>query len=137
MSKCVDLFIQPNKTACKCNPQQFWRIYPSRTELVDLESTCFDPYNRPKLSPSSPDICSDWGLFQRTLYKITFCYQNLIKTRYVKTQEQPADIFTKPLSSNQFRVLLGKLGVINIHSNLRGNDKNPWYHAIGSLISCN
>jgi hypothetical protein len=53
--------------------------------------------------------------------------RGLVKTEHIRTKEQPADIFTKPLSSNQFTILLGKLGVINIHSNLRGSieEKNP------------
>ncbi|KAM2063841.1 hypothetical protein PS1_027402 [Malus domestica] len=47
--------------------------------------------------------------------------KGLIQTEHIRTKEQPADIFTKPLSSNQFSTLLDKLGVINIHSNLRGS----------------
>ncbi|XP_024177719.1 uncharacterized mitochondrial protein AtMg00810-like [Rosa chinensis] len=46
--------------------------------------------------------------------------RGLVKTVHVRTKEQPADLFTKPLSSKQFTTLLDKLGVINIHSNLRG-----------------
>ncbi|KAM2897968.1 hypothetical protein COP2_007551 [Malus domestica] len=45
----------------------------------------------------------------------------MVKTAYIRTSNQLADLFTKPLSLTQFEVLLGKLGVINIHSNLRGN----------------
>jgi len=53
--------------------------------------------------------------------------KELVKPEHIGTKEQLADIFTKPLSSNQFATLLGKLGVINIHSNLRGSieGKNP------------
>lgn len=53
--------------------------------------------------------------------------KGLVKTIHVKTQDQPADLFTKPLSSKQFSVLLNKIGVINIHSILRGSIKetNP------------
>ncbi|XP_020258184.1 uncharacterized protein LOC109834558 [Asparagus officinalis] len=47
--------------------------------------------------------------------------RGLIQTEHIRTKEQPTDIFTKPLSSNQFSLLLDKLGVINIHSNLRGS----------------
>lgn len=46
-----------------------------------------------------------------------------IQTVYVRTTNQLADIFTKPLTSKQFEVSLSKLGVINIHSNLRGSVK--------------
>ncbi|XP_021802666.1 uncharacterized protein LOC110746736 [Prunus avium] len=49
--------------------------------------------------------------------------KGMIRTAYIRTSDQPADIFTKPLSSTQFEVLLSKLGVINIHSNLRGSIK--------------
>ena len=53
--------------------------------------------------------------------------RGLVQTLHVRTEEQPADLFTKPLSSKQFTVLLDKLSVINIHSNLRGSIKesNP------------
>ena len=50
--------------------------------------------------------------------------RGLITTHHVRTDEQPADIFTKPLTVKQFLSLLSKLGVINIHSNLRGSLKN-------------
>ncbi|XP_062014075.1 uncharacterized mitochondrial protein AtMg00810-like [Rosa rugosa] len=53
--------------------------------------------------------------------------RGLIKTMHIRTKEQPADLFTKLLSSNQFTMLLSKLRVINIHSNLRESieGKNP------------
>jgi len=47
----------------------------------------------------------------------------MIQTSYIRTTQQPADLFTKPLSSTQFENLLSKLGIINIHSNLRGSVK--------------
>ncbi|RVW48002.1 Retrovirus-related Pol polyprotein from transposon TNT 1-94 [Vitis vinifera] len=47
--------------------------------------------------------------------------RGLVKTMHIRTQEQPVDLFTKPLSSKQFSTLLSKLGVINIHTNLRGS----------------
>ncbi|KAM1377387.1 hypothetical protein ACFX1Q_038885 [Malus domestica] len=47
----------------------------------------------------------------------------MIRTSHISTMKQPADIFTKPLSLHQFTTLLHKLGIINIHSNLRGNVK--------------
>ncbi|KAL6185670.1 hypothetical protein ACLB2K_041800 [Fragaria x ananassa] len=46
-----------------------------------------------------------------------------IRTAHIRTKDQPADLFTKPLSSTQFDTLLGKLNVINIHFNLRGSVK--------------
>lgn len=39
---------------------------------------------------------------------------------YVPSSEQPADIFTKPLSISRFTYLCGKLGVISASSRLRG-----------------
>jgi hypothetical protein len=47
----------------------------------------------------------------------------MIQTSYIRTTQQPADLFTKPLSFTQFENLLSKLGIINIHSNLRGSVK--------------
>jgi hypothetical protein len=47
----------------------------------------------------------------------------IIQTLHVPTNQQPADLFTKALDSTQFHYLLGKLGVMNIHSNLRGSVK--------------
>jgi hypothetical protein len=44
-----------------------------------------------------------------------------IQTFYIPTTQQPADLFTKALGLTQFHHLLGKLGVMNIHSNLRGS----------------
>ncbi|KAM2138517.1 hypothetical protein ACFX1Q_010561 [Malus domestica] len=40
----------------------------------------------------------------------------MVQTAYIRTSNQPADLFTKPLSSAQFEVLLGKLSIIDIHT---------------------
>uniref|UniRef100_A0A2N9HUI6 CCHC-type domain-containing protein n=1 Tax=Fagus sylvatica TaxID=28930 RepID=A0A2N9HUI6_FAGSY len=48
----------------------------------------------------------------------------LIQTEHVSTNQQPADLFTKALGQSQAEFLLGKLGVLNIHSNLRGSVKD-------------
>ncbi|KAM1614329.1 hypothetical protein ACFX2K_023698 [Malus domestica] len=40
----------------------------------------------------------------------------MVQTAYIRTSNQPADLFTKPLSSAQFEVLISKLGVIDIHT---------------------
>lgn len=40
----------------------------------------------------------------------------LIRTRYVRTTEQLADIMTKALGSQAFQYLLNKLGVRNLHA---------------------
>ncbi|KAL5862070.1 hypothetical protein ACOSQ4_003366 [Xanthoceras sorbifolium] len=50
--------------------------------------------------------------------------EGLIKTAHVRTNHQIADLFTKALGTLQFETLLSKLGVINIHSNLRGSVKD-------------
>ena len=50
-----------------------------------------------------------------------------VKMVHVGTKDQPANLFTKPLSSLQFETLLNKLGVINIYSNLRGSIKTKEY----------
>ncbi|PRQ17952.1 putative RNA-directed DNA polymerase [Rosa chinensis] len=47
--------------------------------------------------------------------------RGVIKTADIRTKEQPTDLFTKPVSAAWFKALLGKLSVINIHSNLRGS----------------
>lgn len=47
--------------------------------------------------------------------------RGLVTTHHVRTDQQPADLFTKPLPAKQFLFLLSKLGVVNIHSNLRGS----------------
>ena len=49
--------------------------------------------------------------------------EGMIHTTHIHTSYQQAYLFTKPLSTVQFKVLLSKLGVINIHSNLRGSVK--------------
>ena len=48
----------------------------------------------------------------------------LIQTKHVSTNQQPIDLFTKALGQSQTEFLLGKLGVLNIHSNLRGSVKD-------------
>lgn len=40
----------------------------------------------------------------------------IISTAYVPTGQQLADIFTKPLGQSAFRSLLGKMGVLDIHT---------------------
>ncbi|KAL6128773.1 hypothetical protein ACLB2K_072128 [Fragaria x ananassa] len=50
-------------------------------------------------------------------------HASVIKAAHIGTKEQIADLFTKPLSTAQFDTLLSKLGIINIHSNLRGSNK--------------
>ncbi|CAL2238360.1 unnamed protein product [Prunus armeniaca] len=40
----------------------------------------------------------------------------VISTAYVPTGQQLANIFTKPLGQSAFRSLLGKMGVLDIHT---------------------
>ena len=44
---------------------------------------------------------------------------DIIQTFHTPITQQLADLFTKALGSTQFLYLLGKLGVMNIHSNLK------------------
>lgn len=47
--------------------------------------------------------------------------RGLVNTIHVRTNDQTTDLFTKPLGLKQLTALLGKLGVLNIHANLRGS----------------
>ena len=42
--------------------------------------------------------------------------QNLISTSHVRTGEQLADIFTKPLNGPRIDYICGKMGMINIYA---------------------
>ena len=46
--------------------------------------------------------------------------EGMIKMTHVPISNQPADLFTKQLSSSQFSTVLTKLEIINIHSKLKG-----------------
>jgi hypothetical protein len=46
-----------------------------------------------------------------------------VKTIHVQTNDQTTDMFTMPLGLKQLTALIGKLGVLNIHANLRGSIK--------------
>lgn len=51
--------------------------------------------------------------------------EGLIRTTYISSQEQPADILTKALGHQQHSTLLSKLGMENIfHSQLEGECRN-------------
>ncbi|CAI9765492.1 unnamed protein product [Fraxinus pennsylvanica] len=39
-----------------------------------------------------------------------------VKTLHIASQEQLADLLTKPLGGNKFKSLLLKMGILNIHS---------------------
>ena len=42
--------------------------------------------------------------------------QGILRTSHVKTNEQVADLFTKALGQKQFRYLLDKLGIYDLHA---------------------
>jgi len=51
--------------------------------------------------------------------------EGLVRTNYVASKEQPADVFTKALGRQQHAALLVKLGMKNIfHSQLEGECRN-------------
>lgn len=66
--------------------------------------------------------------------------QTVIKTCYIGTKEQPADLLTKGLNSSQHKYLVNKLGMINFfnHTSLRGNVKNTYEEDVYqiSIIFC-
>lgn len=41
---------------------------------------------------------------------------NLIYPAYISTEAQPIDIFIKALEQSQIHLLLGKLGICNLHA---------------------
>ena len=64
---------------------------------------------------------------ERTKYIEIDCYlireklqDGIIQTFHIPPAQQPSNLLTKALGSTQFHFLLGKLGVMNINSNLRG-----------------
>lgn len=49
----------------------------------------------------------------------------MLKTQYISSKEQLADLLTKGLGRPQHKYLVGKLGVLNVFAptNLRGSDE--------------
>ncbi|XP_031259399.1 uncharacterized protein LOC116117527 [Pistacia vera] len=90
--------------------------------LRDLEVQTGKPVTLYCDNKAANDIAANPVFHERTKHIEIDCHfvrekiqEGIIKTMHIRTAEQPADIFTKPLCSRQHSYLLHKLGVFDIY----------------------
>ncbi|XP_019058293.1 PREDICTED: uncharacterized protein LOC109116759, partial [Tarenaya hassleriana] len=91
--------------------------------LTDLHVPCSKPFNIYCDNQSALHLASNPVHHERTKHIQLDCHfirehisAGLLKTLHVRSQDQVADIFTKPLASDQLQHLLFKMGIQDLYS---------------------